>query len=241
MRRPTAEIVEPRPLAVSDAARELGVNESRIRALIAAGGLEADNVGGRWLVDSSAVARRKREESRPGRPLSPRNAWAILRLASGEPMPAGLDGASRWRLARNLDYLGITGMRARLSGRGRPHYFRALASELRELHAGDCLMLSGSSAAGAYHLGLLAPDAVDAYVPMSAVGDLVEEHALESVAPGDANVVLRVVPNDVWPSPMPRVAPLAAVALDLADYPDSRSSRVGHEVLDRLDEERSRR
>ena len=132
-------------------------------------------------------------------------------------------------------------MRARLSGRGRPHHFRALRSELRALRAGECLMLSGSSAAGAHHLDLLAPDAIDAYVPMSALDDLVDEHALEAVSPVDANVVLRVVPDDVWPSPMRRAAPLAAVALDLADYPDSRSSRVGHEVLDRLDKDRAPR
>ncbi len=230
-----------RLLSVSDAASELGVNESRVRALIGAGELQAEKVGGRWLVDSSAVARRNREESGPGRPLSPRNAWALLRLASGESVPGDLDGVSRWRLGQSLDRLGVGGMRARLIRRGRPHHFRALRGELRALHADERLMLSGSSAAGAHQLDLLAPDAVDAYVPMSALDDLVAEHALEAVSPIDANVVLRAVADDVWPSPVRRAAPLAAVALDLADYPDSRSSRVGHEVLDRLAKDRLRR
>jgi excisionase family DNA binding protein len=224
--------------AVSDAARELAVNESRVRALIAAGELEAEKVGGRWLIDSSAVARRKRAESGPGRPLSPRNAWALLCLASGESPPDDLDGVSRWRLDQSLDRQGVVGMRARLSRRGRPLHFRALRGELRALHADDRLMLSGSSAAGAHRLDLLAPDAIDAYVPVSALDELVAKHALEAVSLIDANVILRAVPEGVWASPVRRTAPLAVVALDLADYPDSRSSRVGHEVLDRLAKDR---
>jgi excisionase family DNA binding protein len=228
-------------LAVSDAAHELGVNESRVRALIGAGELDAEKIGGRWLIESAAVARRKREQSRPGRPLSPRNAWAVLRVASGESPPDDLDGVSRWRLGQSLDHLGLGGMRARLNGRGRPHHFRALSGELHALHANEHLMLSGSSAAGAHHLDLLAPDAIDAYVPVSALDDLVEDHALDAASPVDANVVLRAVPDDAWPSPARRAAPLAAVALDLASYPDPRSSRVGYEVLDRLDEQRPRR
>jgi hypothetical protein len=43
------------------------------------------------------------------------------------------------------------------------------------------------------------------------------------------------VPDDAWMLGGRRTAPSAAVALDLAAYPDSRSARVGSELLERLD------
>ncbi len=224
-------------LAVSDTARELGVHESRVRALINAGELDAEKVGGRWLVDAATVSRRKRGQPSPGRPLSPRNAWALLLLASGEPPGEPLDSVSRWRLRQSLAHRDVGAMRTKLKSRGRPRYLRALPGELRALHAGDDLMLTGSSAASRYELGLLSPDAIDAYVPAHALDNLIAEHALGATSSIDANVTLRAVPDDAWPSPARRYAPLAAVALDLVDYPDSRSSRVGRELLDRLDRE----
>ena len=226
-----------RLLAVSDAAHELGVHESRVRALIDTGELDAEKVGGRWLVDAAAVSRRKREQPSPGRPLSPRNAWALLLVASGEPPGEQLDSVSRWRLRQSLAHQDIGAMRAKLKARGRPRYFRALPGELRALHASNDLMLTGSSATGRYELGLLSPDAIDAYVPAHALANLIAEHALGASSSIDANVTLRAVPDDAWPSPARRYAPPAAVALDLVDYFDSRSSRVGCELLDRLDRE----
>src|SRR5882672_1764924 len=100
-----------RLLAVSDAASKLGLNESRIRALISAGELDAEKVGGRWLVDPGAVSLRKRDSPGPGRPLSARNAWALLFLASGEAVGDELDTASRWRLSQSLDRRGLKDMR----------------------------------------------------------------------------------------------------------------------------------
>ncbi len=57
------------------------------------------------------------------------------------------------------------------------------------------------------------------------------------VAAVDANVVLRVVPDDVWAEFLkgrPH-APEAAIALDLAGDVDSRSRAAGEKLLHRLD------
>lgn len=225
-------------LDVPHAARELGVNPSRVRALIAAGALDAQKIGGRWLVDWASVAARGREASSAGRPLAPRNAWGMLLVASGEEMPAGLDPVARWRIGQALRVHGLAELRARLARRAELRRYWALPGELRALHNREGLVLSGSSAAGAYDLKLVAPDTIDAYVPARLLERLERDHALESASASQSNVVLRAVPADAWLLDDRRVAPLAAVALDLSAYPDPRSARVGAEVLARLDRER---
>jgi hypothetical protein len=48
-------------------------------------------------------------------------------------------------------------------------------------------------------------------------------------------VVLRAIPEDMWPVLHRPVAPLAAVLADLAEHADPRARRVGHERAVRLD------
>lgn len=225
-------------LDVSHAARELGVNPSRVRALIAAGALDAYKIGGRWLVEPSSVAARRREASAAGRPLAPRNAWALLLAASGDELPAELDAVARWRIGQALRVHGLDELRSRLARRAEPRRYWALPGELRALRDREGLVLSGSSAAGGYDLELVAPDAIDAYVPDRLVERLERDHALESASTAQSNVVLRAVPDDAWLLDGRRVAPLAAVALDLSAYADPRSARVGADVLARLDHPR---
>lgn len=228
----------PAHVAVEEAARHLQVAPARIRALIASGGLQADKVGGRWLVEWESVLARERAQTAAGRPLSPRNAWALVLLASGEALPPRFDPHARWRISRTLDHQSLVDLRSRLDQRARVHYLWAVPGELRALRAGDDVVPTGSSAAGELKLELLAPDAVDAYVPAARLAALANEHALEPVAASRANVILRAVPDDAWVLGGRRVAPRAAVALDLAGYPDSRSSRVGMDVLAELDASR---
>ena len=53
-------------LSVAQAARSLGVNKSRVRALIKAGHLTAQKVGGAWVIQERALDRVK--VRKPGRP-----------------------------------------------------------------------------------------------------------------------------------------------------------------------------
>jgi GNAT superfamily N-acetyltransferase len=222
-------------VAVDDAARQLGVAPSRVRALIASGLLRADKVGGRWLVDWDSVLARERAQNAPGRPLTALNAWALLLLASDEEIPRRVDSNTRWRLRQTLSRRRLADLESRLDQRAGVHRLWALPGELRSLRMGGDIVVTGSSAAGELNLDLLAPDTVDAYVPASTLNALVRDHGLEPVAASEANVTLRVVPDDAWMLGGRRTAPSAAVALDLAAYPDSRSARVGSELLERLD------
>jgi len=228
-------------VSVPEAARELRLNPSRVRSLIVDGSLRADKIAGRWLVHSESVAERQREPVPSGRPMAARNAWAMLLAASGEPFPEGIDPAVRWRLRQALTHQGLVAVRGRLGRRAEVERFWALPGELRALHMSKDIVLTGSSAAGALGLPLAAPDTIDAYIRASRLDELVDEHGLDDVDEvGQDNVVLRIVPDEAWLLDERRAAPIAAVALDLSFYPDSRSARVGHDLLKRADREARR-
>jgi hypothetical protein len=228
-------------LSVPEAARELQLNPSRVRSLIVDGSLRADKIAGRWLVHSESVAARLREPMPPGRPMAARNAWAMLLAASGEPFPEGMDPAVRWRLRQALAHQGLVAVRGRLGRRADVERFWALPGELRALHKSKDIVLTGSSAAGVLELPLAAPDAIDAYIRASRLDELVDEHGLDEVDKvGQDNVVLRIVADEAWMLDERRTAPIGAVALDLSFYPDSRSARVGHDLLKRADREARR-
>ncbi len=224
----------PELVDVAEAARELDLDPSRVRALIANGALRADKVGGRWLVHWDSVVARRRAPVPPGRPLTPHNAWALLLEASGETVPGDVEPVARWRRRQALQHWGLLAIPRRLDRRARVQQFWALPGELRALRDSDALVLTGSSAAGALGLELAAPDAIDAYVPLRRLDEIVRAHALEEASSSQANVTLRAVPDEAWLLDDRRIAPKAAVALDLASYPDSRSSRVGTELLEWL-------
>ena len=97
-------------------------------------------------------------------------------------------------------------------------------------------MLTGSSAADAHRLGLQGGDAVEAYVSSDSLARIVDEHALEADSLSEGgNVLLRAMPDDVWKRVQRKVAPLAAVLVDLSESDDPRSRRVGLAGLDSLD------
>lgn len=202
--------------------------------MLAAGQLDGDKIGGRWLVRGESIRRRQREEHGRGRQLSPANAWALLFLASGEPAP-WLASRDRLRLLRLLDERQLKGLRGRFHQRGSQRAFVAHPGVLRHLAEDPRVVWSGVSAASAHGLGLSAGEELDAYVPAPALASLVEQYALAE--PGDgvpANVALRVVPEGIWPFDR-ELAPIAAVALDLAQNPDARSARIGRQALRLLD------
>ena len=224
-------------LSVPAAADQLSVHPSRVRALIASGALDAEKVGGVWLVDRASVAGRNRQQISAGRPLSPQNAWALLLASSGEEMPPDLGASTRWRVRRALEVYGLDALRPRLARRAEPRTYWTLAGELRALRNREDLVLSGPSAAATYDLGLVGYNAVDAYVPARLIESLQREHALDRVPRPASNVVLRVVPDDAWLLAGRRFAPLAAVALDLSSEVDPRAARIGADVLARIDRE----
>ena len=227
-------------LSVSDAADALNLSSARIRLLAANGDIPAEKIGGRWLVEKVGVERRRRRGSSGGRPFIPRNAWAVLSLASGEEV-AAIDAAARSRLRRTLSLEGLGALSLRLERRADMARYRAHPGEIAHLRTADRLIPSGVSAARLVGLDLLAAREADGYVRASALDELVEEHALAPAAIGESNAVLRIVPDDVWDlflAARPH-APEAAIVLDLVESHDSRSQAAGKELLNRL--ERNRR
>lgn len=223
-------------LSVSDAADALNLSSARVRLLAANGDIPAEKIGGRWLVEKVGVERRRRRGSSGGRPFIPRNAWAILCLASGEEVDA-IDAAARSRLRRALSLEGLGALSLRLEQRADVGRYRAHPGEIAYLQKDDRLIPSGVTAARLVGLDLLAGREADGYVRASALDKLVEEHALAPAAIGESNAVLRVVPDDVWDLFLARRphAPEAAVALDLAAEADPRSQAAGKELLARLE------
>jgi hypothetical protein len=59
---------------VSEVAQRLGVSAQRVRAMLRDGRLHGRRVGGIWFVDEGQLLRPRRL----GRPLSSRNAWAVV-------------------------------------------------------------------------------------------------------------------------------------------------------------------
>jgi hypothetical protein len=221
------------PISVSEAADALELSPARVRVMAARGQLSASKIADRWLVERRSVEDRKRSGALGGRRFAPRNAWALLVLASGEEVE-GVDPSVRSRLKRALAEEGVKALAPRLSHRARVSIYKAHPGEIRHMVDDPELVCSGISAAGSLGIGLVSGREADGYLPEARLGRFVKKHALSS-AGADGNVRLRVVPDEAWGGLEGRsVAPEAAVALDLMEDSDPRSARAGAEVLEEL-------
>lgn len=194
--------------------------------MVTKGRLPATKVGGRWLIERSEIERRRRHGSLKGRPFAAHNAWALLALASGKD-PEGVDPSSRSRMRRALALEGLEELGPRLERRGEFHYFDAHRGEIPYIIEDPRFVASGVSAAGAHGLDLVSGAEAEGYLRAEALEEFVADHALKPVGRG-SNLRLRTVPDRAWHFlEGARVAPIAAVALDLAEDPDPRSAEVG--------------
>jgi excisionase family DNA binding protein len=223
-------------VSISDAASLLGLSATRVRLMAAQGRLPARKIGNQWVVERSAVERRRREKVGRGRRFNPRNAWAVLKLASGEKPPP-LDPSVRSRLKKALAHEGLRGLGPRLKDRARVGLYRAHPGEIPYALEDEALVRSGISAAASLDSGLLSGREADGYVAQSQLKSFIAKHAL-SPAGIDSNVRLRVVPDDLWLSlklDARPIAPRAAVALDLAEEVDPRSRKAGEQLVREID------
>lgn len=218
-------------ISIAEAARELGRDPSRVRSLVASGQLPGVRIGKSWAIDRAEVARRKRDRPGAGRPFEPHNAWALLFLASDLEVD-WIETASLWRLRNALALHGMQELRPRLRLRADLRRYRAHPGEISYLADDDALVRSGISAAGAYGLDLVPGAEVDGYVATRDLERFERDHALQPAESGEANVAVRVVRDSAWHlDQVGSLAPIAAVALDLAEDPDPRSARAGRDAL----------
>jgi len=230
-------------LTVSGVAARLGVNQARVRAMIASGQLEARKVGGRWLLDQAAVDARLDLTVAAGRPLSTRSAWAVLWLATKpQPEPGSWDSylkdrlvrwRARQRLGRGPVAEMLVGLAPRLRTRGRLHRARAHPSDVPRILDEPDVVWTGVSAAAAYAADIVALGVAEAYLPAARLPGLQQTYLLEPSS--NPNVLIRAI-DHIWPFPPGcRLAPPSAVALDLLDAGDERTRRAGRELLTRLE------
>lgn len=213
-------------LSVHEAAERLGVSPAAVRLRIAGGELPAVKLGRDWRLDEREVLRLSRRGDGSGRPLSSAMAWAVLLLASGDGLRADrLAGEPRYR-SRARQWLRehpLADHAGRLRERGRRELFEAHPSELARLRGRSDVLLTGASAADA--VGLVGEaQTVELYASISERDSITAEHALLA---GAGNVTVRWVPDAVWRvlDSACRVAPQAAVLVDLLESEDPRARR----------------
>jgi hypothetical protein len=217
------------PISVRDAADALGVNERAVRFMASAGDIEAVKRGNVWWLDRGSVERRRRQEPGRGRPLSPSMAWTVLLLASDGKIRAPEPGDHRPARARRwLASHSLADDAPRLRMRARRESFDAHPSELPRLARSD-VMRTGISAADA--VGIQGGrGTLEIYAPAGRRSEIVAKHALE---PGDGPVLVRWVPDELWPAIRNEVAPRAAVLIDLLEHSDPRARREAEAALRR--------
>ncbi len=221
------------PLSIPDAAQVLELSPSRVRAMAVHGQLDASKIGDRWLVERSAVEARRRKGGHSGRPFAPHNAWALLLLASGQTVEE-IDPSVRSRLRRAVRVDGLAKLAPRLVRRAESQHFDVHPGELRYLVENPAFLRTGISAAGEYGLDLLSGHEADGYVVASGLKRLIANHALSAAVAHSGNVRVRLVPDKAWRHLADaKVAPTAAVAIDLAEDPDPRSASAGKQMLRR--------
>jgi excisionase family DNA binding protein len=216
-------------LTVDGAAERLGLHPRRVRAMIQGGALEAEKVGGRWLVSAVDVARNAQLSRPRGRPLSSSRAWALVFLIEGR-IPTWL---SKQEVARTRSYLtrsDVAHLLPRLRRRAELRTFRAHPADVPRVAEEKGVVLSGASAAPGYGASVIAPGTVEGYVAEDTLARLtVKYHLISSSNP---NVRLHAIEGAVWPFESDeRIAPWTAVGLDLIEADDERSRRAGRELL----------
>jgi excisionase family DNA binding protein len=220
-------------ISVSEAAKHLELSPQRVRALIASGDLPAERIGGRYLLDPAAVASFRERERPGGRPLSARNAWAILAQLGERPAAVDISRRSHYRLQRLLESRGKALVRA-LSGaepRSREVRWRVLPSDLVELAQDPRLVLSGLSAndprIDVRHQ--VERDGLEGYASEAFIRTL-ERRLKPEKQPGRANLLLRAPQGSMWILDERR-APWPVVAADLLNHDDPRVRRSAQAAL----------
>ncbi len=194
-------------VSLADASVLLGVSSERVRQLVIAGDLPGVRFGNAWAVPRESVDARRQVSNRRGRPLRARCVWE--QIAVGD---VDLSNVSRYR------------------NRGEVHRFEISAASVDYLSRRDDVLVSGVVAAVGFGELLQPNDAsADLYIPAELHGHL--DSLVAAVPDQLGSVALRVVPDEVWSEIIghaaigngnSRLAPRAAVALDLMESGDPR-------------------
>jgi excisionase family DNA binding protein len=200
--------------SVREAADRLGVDRSRVQALISAGEMRAEKVAGRWLIPMSELERRARSKNTGGRPWSQHRAWAFLRAVEvGDVPPAELHKRA-WQLRRRARRVELD-----------------VLPELEPQLLDDRRVLVGGVHAGSRFGAAVRPQfPADLYVAEQDLDAVIAAHHL--FAADVPRVVLHVV-DDVETAASslePGAVPLAAAWLDVFEPGDRSARELEHEL-----------
>lgn len=223
-------------VAVSDAARSLGVSQQRVRAMLADGRLEGKKLGDVWLVE---VPDQRDPSLRPRRrPMSPAQAWRGLALLSGFEFDAdpSVKGHLRARLRRvladeSLDDVARAGiLRAWFRERAAAQRYFVPDVPLAQLRRDSRALPSGAS-----HPDSPVRDVslFEAYIAAEELAAVIRNHSMIADAAG--NVLLRSVSEPeglIWIGK--GTLPAACVAVDLAEHDDARSIAAAGRLVQEL-------
>jgi excisionase family DNA binding protein len=224
---------DPSLLSVDEAAVRLGISPAAIRQRIASGRLPAIKRGRSWWLDEKSVQRYVRQPTTPGRPLSPRMAWAVILLASNDEERAKVLASrerypSRMRAWLKSHPLAEHGQKLR--SRAQAEDFAGHPSEMKRVLERPDTLATGISASDLVGLVGKGPG-VEAYAPAGHRAAILKEHALAPNVGGPLRI--RWVPDELWPH-LPRDdnrAPRAAILLDLLESDNPRARRESRHAL----------
>jgi excisionase family DNA binding protein len=216
-------------VSVQEAAERLELNPGRVRRLVSQGLLEGRKVGGRWLVDESAISERLDANARAGRPLSPRSAWGLLWAADERPMP-WLAPRERSRARQRARSWPLDEWSWACRHRAVVYKLRAHPSMLQPMLDDARVVRSGASVRE-IPLDLIAVGDAELYVRGSDVPSVIDEYSL--IPSQQPNVALRVPPADLWLFDKGE-APWPVVVVDLLDARDDRSVRAANDLAGRM-------
>jgi hypothetical protein len=222
---------DPNLVGSVEAAKRLGLAESRVRALAQQGRLPAQRVAGRWLLDANLLIDFGRAERKRGRPYDASRALGLLFLLSGEDAP-WLSSYDAWRLRHRARRADIRKLLPRLAKRAAVRHFQAPNAVLEKVASDPAFIRSGVSAASDYDADISAPHVVEGYYPKLRADQLAYRYALEAVPEARANLIIHGLDQPV--AVKRDVMPLAVVAADLIESRDSRTRRAGEKLLLRL-------
>ncbi|AXO23670.1 DNA-binding protein [Mycobacterium avium] len=220
-------------VTAAQAAERLGVNPSRVRALIAAGALTATRAGRQWLVDVHSIDRQYEltVAGATGRPFAPRIAWAAAALCDSQR--DGLGPNERARLRRRLAGVDIKSsntcaqVQRWLARRALSVCrYRIGERDITELLGANGVLATGISTVEAYDLGLGTGGFADAYVDERVHRKLVKDFILIDSARG--NLTLRTTDSRLSDGVLEsKVAPRLIAGVDLAEDTDARTRAAG--------------
>lgn len=212
-----------RVVSVREAAQLLGVNRQRVLQRIAEGSLQAEKVGGRWLLDAATL-----RPARRSRPLSPRMGWALAQAVEGRPAQVRRDEVrrldERLHRLRGSDAQAVPALvRSWLGERARRVELEMHPDDLTEVREDPRLRLSGISDPRA---GLASGADLEAYIEEGQLDGFADDYFLDlDAAVESPNIVLHVsaVPMDE--------VPRLFSAADLFERGGPRETRAALELL----------